>query len=49
MFNDCLNACIPVVFLSMYLYSYVSTHSIFELAAGGIEVEFEVWLEMTIK
>jgi len=38
-----------LIYVSMYLYSYPSTHGISGLAAGGAWEQFEVCLKMTIK
>ena len=38
-----------VIYVSMYLYSYLSTHGISGLVARGDWEQFEVWLKMTIE
>ena len=38
-----------LIYVSMYLYSYQSTHGISGLAAGGAWEQFEVRLKMTIE
>ena len=48
-FNDFQNSCIPFAFWSMYQYSYPSTISIAELAAGGAWEKFKIHLKMTIE
>jgi len=38
-----------LIYVSMYLYSYLSTHGISRLAARGGGQQFEVRLKMTIE